>query len=263
MLERIPWPAHGSTPESRRRAAGEIAAAAYDVALIASEEPEAYELAAPVPQRVGFTTGWAKPLKNLWIRKRVTRAIHRAASAGREAAHEVEILFRLGDGWHAERAPTADLARLRPLVLDDPAPVRREAIVVQLGAKWMGIGLDRTAAGAIVAHLAERGAQLIASAAEREAAEALCGPAPYVVLDSLSAWKRSVDAARILVTPDTGAAHLAGMLGVPTVDCFPAAGARAQIARWRPWAAPYAALTAAHLAAGDAVARLERALHGL
>ncbi len=38
VLERIPWPRHGSTPGSRARAEAEIAAQRYDVALIASEQ---------------------------------------------------------------------------------------------------------------------------------------------------------------------------------------------------------------------------------
>ena len=62
--------AHGSTPASRARADAEIAAQRYDVALIASEEPEAYELAAPVPRRIGFSTGWAKPFKSAWVKRR-------------------------------------------------------------------------------------------------------------------------------------------------------------------------------------------------
>jgi len=44
ILERIPWPRHGSTAESARRARGEIAACAYHVARLASEEPEGYGL---------------------------------------------------------------------------------------------------------------------------------------------------------------------------------------------------------------------------
>src|SRR5471030_1378058 len=51
VLERIPWPKHGSTPESHARAVAAIRAQHYDVALIASEEPEAYELARGIPVR--------------------------------------------------------------------------------------------------------------------------------------------------------------------------------------------------------------------
>ena len=64
VLERIPWPAHGSTAQSTARANSEITALKYDVALIASEEPEAYALAAQIPERVGFTTGWSAPVED-------------------------------------------------------------------------------------------------------------------------------------------------------------------------------------------------------
>src|ERR1700740_2938076 len=82
VLERIPWPAHGSTPESTARARAEIAAQRYDVALIASEEPEAVDLAAPIPRRVGFATGWTRPLKTLWVRLRTTRVVDRSQRVG-------------------------------------------------------------------------------------------------------------------------------------------------------------------------------------
>jgi ADP-heptose:LPS heptosyltransferase len=39
-----------------------------------------------------------------------------------------------------------------------------------------------------------------------------------------------------LVTPDTGAAHIAGMIGTPTVDCFAVKDFLLQTTRWSPWA---------------------------
>ena len=225
VLERIPWPRHGSTPESAHAARAAIGAANYDVALIASEEPEAYELASDIPQRVGFTTGWAKPLKSVWVFGKLTRRVARAATVHGSRAHEVETVFRLGAGLHAEPAPTRDPRRLRPLIVSEPAR-RGEHVVVQLGRKWSAIGLDPASAGAIVEALVARGARLV-------------------------------------VTPDTGAAHLAGMLGVPVVDCFPDADAPAQIARWHPWAAPYLALVAGELRGSGGVARMASAVDAL
>jgi ADP-heptose:LPS heptosyltransferase len=57
----------------------------------------------------------------------------------------------------------------------------------------------------------------------------------------------TIDAAAAVVSVDTGAAHCAGMLGVPVVDVFPDAQADAQIRRWRPWASPSIVLRAAQL----------------
>jgi ADP-heptose:LPS heptosyltransferase len=264
VLDRIPWPRHGSTIESTRIARARIEAAGYDVALIASEEPEAYRLAEGIPQRVGFITGWAKPFKTLWIRSKLTKSVRRSASVGVERAHEAEIIFRLADGLglHGESAPTRDAARLRPLIMADP-PAPGDDIVVQLGRKWTAIGLDRATAGTIVSALAARGAQLVLSPAEEAEAADLSAGAPFIVCADLAKWKRVVGGARLVVTPDTGAAHLAGMLGIPVVDCFPNADAPAQIARWHPWAAPYTALLAGELRGGAGVARIEHAVDAL
>jgi ADP-heptose:LPS heptosyltransferase len=261
VLDRIPWPKHGSTSESTRVARARIAAAEYDVALIASEEPEAYQLAEGIPRRVGFTTGFARPLKSLWVHRKLTSRITRAASLGNGGAHEAEIIFRLADGLglHTELEPTRDPARLRPLILADP-PARGDHIVVQLGKKWSGIGLDPATAGTIVSALAARGAQLVASQSEQADAVVLSAGSAFIICRDVTQWKRVIGGARLVVTPDTGAAHLAGMLGIPVVDCFPNADADAQIARWHPWAAPYTAFVAGDLRGVAGVARLERAV---
>ena len=62
------------------------------------------------------------------------------------------------------------------------------------------------------------------------------------------AWIAAVDAAGALVSTDTGAAHLAGMIGVPVVDVFPDAGFDAQTRRWRPWASSNIVVRASELA---------------
>ena len=62
---------------------------------------------------------------------------------------------------------------------------------------------------------------------------------------SVPAWKAHLAAASAVVTPDSrrGAAHVAGMLGVPCVDAFAPTRATARdVARWHPWAAPYRAI---------------------
>ena len=141
VLERIPWPRHGSTPQSYAQALAEARAQRYDVALIASEEPEAYTFprAANIPQRIGFANGFEKPLKSAWVLAQVTRALTRPASAQRAQEHEVETLFRLGKNLHAEPHPTRDAARLRPLVV--AATAAHGGVVFQLTPKWDDIGV--------------------------------------------------------------------------------------------------------------------------
>jgi len=246
VLERIPWPHHGSTPASRERADAEIADANYDVALIASEEPEAYALARGIRERVGFTTGWAKPLKSIWVRARLTRSVKRAATVARSRMHEVLTMFRLGAGLVAGE-PSGDARTLRRWIAGALPPPLRHGVLVQLGTKWGASGVGDDALRALIASLRARDARFIAAPAERDA---LAERFPEIAIAAPATtrdWVATIDAAAALVSVDTGAAHCAGMLGVPVVDVFPDAHADAQIRRWRPWASTSIVLRASQL----------------
>jgi ADP-heptose:LPS heptosyltransferase len=52
-------------------------------------------------------------------------------------------------------------------------------------------------------------------------------------------WKSSIAAARALVAPDSGAVHVAGMVGTPVVSCFTTQNFELQSRRWSPWAAAH------------------------
>ena len=261
VLERIPWPRHGSTPESTARAHAGIAAQRYDVALIASEEPEAYELARHARTRVGFSTGWERPLKSLWVRTRTTRRVRRAATAGAESAHEVEIIYRLGRGLVNEPEPTRDAARLcRLFVTPSGADEsrRRAGALLQGGPKWNALGVPDAVQREVAGAVRVFGGDVVCSPADAADTKRATGVEP-VVFESLHAWTRALDRATRVLTVDTGAAHVAGMLGVPVVDVFPDADFDAQVRRWHPWASPYRAIRASALAAGG-VAALSEAL---
>ena len=251
VLERIPWPRHGSTRASRERAEAAIAAEQYDVALVASEEPDAYTLAAGIPQRVGFDTGWAKPFKSAWVRSRLTRTVSRPAGVARARGHEVTTLFALAHGLVAAE-PSDDAGALRRWITGDVALPQRAGIVVQLGAKWRAIGIDDDVLRVVIDALRGRGARFIAAPDERDALRLRF---PDVAIDAPATtrdWIASIDAAAALVSVDTGAAHCAGMLGVPVVDVFPDAHAEAQIRRWRPWASTSIIVRAGQLARAPA-----------
>lgn len=242
VLERIPWPAHGSTPVSRRIALAGMRAARYDVALVASEEMEAYALAreADVPRRVGFTNGWQKPFKTLRVRRMLTSALVRPAAARAANEHEIQTLFRLGAGLHGETFPTRDAARLRPLVLDAPVS-RNGCVAVQISRKFERRGLDEAAYVALARELRRRGAfplvlgddaAFVARVGELAGVPAATGLATRT-------WKERLAGASAVVTPDSGAAHVAGLVGVPCVDVFASDATTAlDIARWRPWLGP-------------------------
>lgn len=248
VLERIPWPLHGSTRETYERALGEAAAVHYDAALIASEEPEAFRLAraAGITRRIGFTNGWEKPFKSVWSRAQLTKALHRPASAARARRHEVETLFELGAGLHVETSPTRDVRRLAPLVVDEVRSHGR--VVLQTGVKHAERGLDAGTFVALARRIASRYALVIvASSAEAAFARSVAekADAPLELPATLAAWKGIVAGARAVVTLDSGAAHVAGMTGVPCVDIFPDGPHTAQdMRRWSPWAAPARLLVA-------------------
>jgi ADP-heptose:LPS heptosyltransferase len=262
VLERHPWPAHGSTAASTAAAKAQIAQQRYDVALIASEEPEAYRLACGIPTRIGFTTGLLRPFKNVWVRAHVTRAIARSQRAGAPDAHEVEVLYRLGATLVRSPLPSCDTDALRPVLLAGAAPARSGGtIVLQAGAKWAAVGVSDGALREVTAAL---GGRLRVVAAPSDAAAAR--DALHVDVETfadLHGWVRALDASTAVITPDTGAAHVAGMLGVPVIDVFGDTGFAAQVRRWRPWASPYAVLRASQLAGGTAAAAVEGALDAL
>jgi ADP-heptose:LPS heptosyltransferase len=242
VLERIPWPRHGSTPQSYAQALAKARAERYDVALIASEEPEAYAFAraANIAQRIGFANGFEKPLKSAWVLTQVTRALTRPASAVRAQEHEVETMFRLGKNLHAESHPTRDAVRLRPLVAGD-APLHG-GVVFQLTPKWDEIGVPASAlADAARAVAAAYPCTAVAAPADERYARAVAAAAdvPLSIFATLGPWKDALAGARAVVTPDGGAAHVAGMCGVPCIDVFPATeDGAARMRRWYPWASP-------------------------
>jgi ADP-heptose:LPS heptosyltransferase len=225
----------------------ELQANEYTHVLLATEDPGAYRLARATraKHRIGFENGWGKPLKTLWIRSLLTKTIVRTAGLDENAPHECEVLFALGASLLEPGAvPTHDLAQLRPMVLDrEPAPDARVAF--QVTDKWerLGIAFDDVVACA----RAIPNARFIASSNERGYGDRFSGAADAKIdyFDSLAPWKEAIAAARALVAPDSGALHVAGMTGTPTVAIFPPQPNLAlQTARWHPWAAPYRAVEA-------------------
>jgi ADP-heptose:LPS heptosyltransferase len=243
VVERIPWPAHGSTPESYKIARTQARVIGYDIALIASEEPEAYRFAREIHARarIGFVNGWEKPLKSLWTRRRLTRAITRTASRARVCEHEVETLFRLGAGLHHEERPTSDVTRLRPLVAGDPSRLgQNDGVAFQVVAKS---ARNRTAEEAAIVRAIATAYPVVVVGAAADAAlvhgVAAAGGAAERIFDRVLDWREALARMRAVVTADSGAAHVAGMSGVPCVDLFPAdKHATRDIERWAPWAGP-------------------------
>lgn len=237
-----------SNTRANRRAIAEFAERLkpnnYTHTLIATEDPGGYLLARRIgsPHRIGFVNGWGKPFKTLWLRSLLTTALYRTAGLDPSAPHECEVLFELGRTLVDEPAPTRIPARLRPLVVDNVTR-RGDRIVVQITDKWERLGIatsDVVKALRLVSALGP----VQAISATREAAyadriEAASG-IPVERFNDLPSWKEAIASARVVLAPDSGAIHVAGMVGTPTVAVFPPIALfELQSARWAPWAAPY------------------------
>jgi ADP-heptose:LPS heptosyltransferase len=228
----------------------ELRAHAYTHVLVATEDPGGYRLAGVVaaPVRIGFADSRGKPLKALWSRRMLTATIHRSAGLDPRAPHESEVLFALGATLVGDEQPTRNLAELRPLLLDRE-PAEEESVAVQVTDKWQRLGIPLESVVELVRRIAAGGAlRLFASANEARYAQEVANATGIglTTFDAIEPWKRAIGAASAIVTPDSGALHVAGMLGTPVVAIFPPSRSyELQVARWAPWAAPHRVVRAA------------------
>jgi ADP-heptose:LPS heptosyltransferase len=216
----------------------------YTHVLVATEDPAGYRLAlhARAPVRVGFTNLWGKPFKTLWSRQYVNVRVYRSAGLDKRAPHECEVLFRLGAPLLGGAVPQRDVRRLRPLVLErEPEPDSR--IALQITDKWERLGIAFPSVVELVRRCGTFGElRLLASQAESAYASRIeTGTGmPVERFAGLEPWKSAIGAAPVIVTPDSGALHVAAFVGTPVVAVFPPGRSFAlQVARWSPWAAPY------------------------
>ena len=247
-----PFALRSSTRQNRAAIAAfgaELRSRGYSHVLVATEDPGGYRLARAVgaAHRIGFTNGWGKPLKTLWARMMLTSDVVRSAGLDPRAPHECEVLFSLAKTLLGDAQPTRDPARLRPLILEHET-ARTGTVAFQVSDKWERLGIPfAEVVRAIRACAAVAPLQLISSSIESAYAQRVAAATGIVVetFDELEPWKEAIAAARALVAPDSGALHVAGMVGTPTVAVFaPIAAFVLQTARWRPWAASCAVVRA-------------------
>ncbi|HEY4433701.1 MAG TPA: glycosyltransferase family 9 protein, partial [Candidatus Cybelea sp.] len=150
----------------------------------------------------------------------------------------------------------------RPLVLDTPPPAD-DRIAVQVTDKWERLGIRFEEVVELVRRLASAGElKLISSRDESNYAERLNEATEIAVeyFDDTAKWKAAIAAAPAIVAPDSGALHVAGMVGTPIVAVFPDEPLfTARVARWAPWAAPHRVVRARSgwtALAADALAQL-------
>jgi ADP-heptose:LPS heptosyltransferase len=225
--------------------ASELRPNGYTHVLVATEDPGGYELAGKIaaPHRIGFANGWGKPLKTLWIHTKLNHVIYRSAGLDPRSPHECAVLFELGKSLlPAGTEPTREPSRLRPLVLERDV-TRGSRVAFQVSDKWERLGIAFSDVAVAMRAIAEQyDIAAIASDAESLYARRMsdeCG-IPVERFKDIEPWKAAIAASAAIVAPDSGAVHVAGMVGTPTVAVFPPIRDFAlQIARWSPWAAPY------------------------
>lgn len=239
----VPWNAW-KTRAIRKNFARLIAdarALRFDWALIPTEELSAYRLAAAcaIPNRRGFANGLEKPLKTLLVHTLCTSVVHRPASL-RESMHEARVQYRLAQDLAEHNEPSRDITLLQTLFLEK-IPETQDTIALQVTRKWEHIGLRPPALRALARRLSQsHRLRLLAPQSDASLAREIAEghDIPVELFSELEAWKQAIARSALLITPDTGAAHIAGMLGTPTIDCFPSKDFAVQSARWAPWAAP-------------------------
>lgn len=171
-----------------------------------------------------------------------------------EGVHERERFTRMLE-WHGIAADPDDVGIARPAA----EPVAVGAAVVHVGAFHGARHWPTDRFADVVRGLRERGLDVVltggADDVDRAAAVAdAAGLAPGAVLAGvldLQAFAGVIAAARLVVTVDTGAAHLASAYGIPSVVVFGPAPPES----WGPPASgPHVVLTDASVRRGDVFA---------
>ena len=234
----------------------ELRSACYTDALVATEEPIGYRIArsSGATRRAGFWHRFEKPFKSLWQYGHLTDPVYRPAAWVAAPEHEVFAIHRLAQRLGATAPPSTDPNALRPWLDIAAVPVadQRDALVFQVAEKWTVGGWEPadiayTLAVAVAASPFRR-CVVAAGPSDAELARSVMEHVPPASIaegsissappSTLGAWLGIIASAGAVVSPDTGAAHAAGMLGVPVVDIFEAARFEQLSRQWRPWAAP-------------------------
>jgi len=239
----------------------ELAGCGYTRAIIATEEVAGYKLGrlSGASARAGFWHRLQKPFKSLWQRSQLTCAVYRPAAWTASPEHEVTTLYRLGLALGAALPvpdAAADLRTWLRVEDSDAARSARGAVAVQITPKLLTGGWGPTAIAQLVSVTLQisgfERAVLLASAHDESLACSVLEHMPPAfaaggrtrVLAGLTlpCWLGALESASALVTPDTGAAHVAGMLGAGVVDLFDEDGFERLSQQWHPWAGTWRCL---------------------
>ncbi len=191
------------------------------------------------PIRLGFDPGRSQPLRSLIARLAFTRRYPSSNDPGLSSTlHEVDRYCHLL-GRLSERPPRLYF----PPIESEPAQrwltqqsLTSPVYALQLTPKWLQQGWSVQWLRMLSQRLPTPLVGLFGPAEEAWArahfSDLELVLAPGGTLLEYGALLRLCE---MLVTVDTGAAHVAAALGVPVVDVFPAQSADHCVPRWRPW----------------------------
>jgi len=230
----------------------ELTAQRYTRALIATEEVAGYQLGrmSGAPRRAGFWHGFQKPFKSLWQRSQLSAPVYRPAAWTASPEHEVATLYRLAEALGAREPVPADPQDLRVWLRVERSDLARSAdgaLAFQITPKLLTGGWGPTSLAQLVStSMTASGYDKVVLFASAQDEGLACSVMEHMppssarigVLASLSLprWLGALDCAVALVTPDTGAAHVAGMLGAGVIDLFDEADFDRLSQQWHPWA---------------------------
>jgi len=239
----------------------ELAEGAYTRALIATEEVAGYKLGSlsGAKRRAGFWHGLQKPFKSLWQRSQLTDPVYRPAAWVNRPEHEVVTMYRLAAVLGAHDPVPCEASALHAWLnaqASAASEVATGALGFQITPKLLTGGWGPTALARLVTTAFEssgsRRAVLVASARDEALACSVLENVPAalrvagrirLVCDlALPQWLGVLGSVTALVTPDTGAAHVAGMQGLAVVDLFDEDGFERLSQQWHPWAGAHRCL---------------------
>lgn len=196
--------------------------------------------ASHAPLRVGFDPGWSQPLKALGARLFFQRTLPFANDLEVDPGlHECERYARLVELLLDRSGLEVPSLQLQPQDHHyERARAVEPALGVQLTPKWCRFGVT-------VQHLRQWLESLprpqlgLVGPAEEEWARQHFPDLPLYCSHDLFEYAAVLERLPVLVTIDTGAAHVAAARGVPVVDVFPSLHWEHCTRRWSPWRCPH------------------------
>ena len=186
-------------------------------------------LATAAPVRVGYVYN-KRPLVRLLARRCLTDMEVVKVDPPDRVEHEVEHLDRL-----ARRLGM-------PSILDEPLQIGPRGrtydwLVLHLGDRWFtnGWGVDDLVR---LCYGLESLARVVVTAGPREADLVRGGAFREFDLRSglaFKEWSELISGARVLISPDTGAVHVAAAMGTPVVAAYEADTFEHCSVQWKPW----------------------------